>query len=178
MEVIETFNILSHYSVQITIHSVLKHQRAFGWYHTGALGLIERSHFADLSFYRGPEHLEGPYITKLSSKVPNHFFASIVWHCLWEMKLVDPLSLSHGNRISTCIPTTIRVAVRKARWSQPNDAPLHPADNFSIIQTTTEAELLAQITAFPQDMARLQEHNNFLSSKVDETQQLLNQQQT
>ncbi|KAI5335193.1 PREDICTED: LOC110746824 partial [Prunus dulcis] len=45
-----------------------------------------------------------------------------------------------------------------------------------VIQTTVEAELLAQITALWQDMARLQEHNNLLSSKVDETQQLLNHQ--
>ncbi|XP_008237867.1 PREDICTED: uncharacterized protein LOC103336588 [Prunus mume] len=34
------------------------------------------------------------------------------------------------------------------------------------------------MTALRQDMAKLQEHNNLLSSKVDETQQLLNHQQT
>ncbi|KAL6286218.1 hypothetical protein ACE6H2_010608 [Prunus campanulata] len=53
-----------------------KHRRAFDQYHTDALGLTERSHFADWSLYLRPEHSEGPDITKLSPKVPNHFFAS------------------------------------------------------------------------------------------------------
>lgn len=50
--------------------------------------------------------------------------------------------------------------------------------NSPIMQLTTEAELLEQITSLRKDMAKLQEHNNLLSSKVDETQQQLNQQQT
>ncbi|CAL9021788.1 unnamed protein product, partial [Prunus brigantina] len=33
----------------------------------------------DLTPYRGPRHIEGEDITKLSRKVPNHFSASIVW---------------------------------------------------------------------------------------------------
>ncbi|KAI5313068.1 hypothetical protein L3X38_042242 [Prunus dulcis] len=33
---------------------------------------------------RGPEESEGPDITKLIPKAPNHFFASIVWGRLWE----------------------------------------------------------------------------------------------
>ncbi|CAL8084630.1 unnamed protein product [Prunus armeniaca] len=56
--------------------------------------------------------------------------------------------------------------------------PCTPFGNSPIMQTTAEAELLAQITSLRQDMAKLQEHNNLLSSKVDETQQLLNQQHT
>lgn len=50
-----------------------------------------------------------------------------------------------------------------------------PFGNSPILQIAAEAELLAQITSLQQDMAKLQEHNNLLSSKVDETQQLLNQ---
>ncbi|CAL8999811.1 unnamed protein product [Prunus brigantina] len=56
--------------------------------------------------------------------------------------------------------------------------PYTPFGNPPVIQTTAEAELLAQITSLRKDMAKLQEHNNLLSSKVDETQQLLNQHHT
>ncbi|KAL6286294.1 hypothetical protein ACE6H2_010684 [Prunus campanulata] len=62
--------------------------------------------------------------------------------------------------------------------ASPAPPPYTPASNSPVIQTTAEAELLAQITSLRQDMAKLQEHNNLLSSKVDETQQLLNHQQT
>ncbi|CAL9007785.1 unnamed protein product [Prunus brigantina] len=58
---------------------------------------------------------------------------------------------------------------------------LHPSTPFGntpVLQTTVEAELLAQMTSLRKEMARLQEHNKLLSSKVDETQQLLNQQDT
>ncbi|CAL8077355.1 unnamed protein product [Prunus armeniaca] len=58
---------------------------------------------------------------------------------------------------------------------------LHPSTPFGnppVIQTTVEAELLAQMTSLRKEMAKLQEHNNLLSSKVDETQWLLNQQET
>ncbi|KAI5312710.1 hypothetical protein L3X38_041884 [Prunus dulcis] len=51
--------------------------------------------------------------------------------------------------------------------------PCTPFGNSPIIQTTAEAKFLTQITSLRQDMARLQEHNNLLSSKVDETQQLV-----
>ncbi|XP_020412774.1 uncharacterized protein LOC109947255 [Prunus persica] len=53
-----------------------------------------------------------------------------------------------------------------------------PFGNAPATQTTAEAELAAQIATLRKDMARLQEHNNFLSSKMDETQQLLHQQHT
>ncbi|CAL8174530.1 unnamed protein product [Prunus armeniaca] len=58
---------------------------------------------------------------------------------------------------------------------------LHPRTPFGnppVIQTMVEAELLAQMTSLRKEMAKLQEHNNLLSSKVDETQWLLNQQET
>ncbi|CAL9000859.1 unnamed protein product [Prunus brigantina] len=58
---------------------------------------------------------------------------------------------------------------------------LHPSSPFGnppILQTTVEAELLAQMTSLRKEMAKLQEHNNLLSSKIDETQRLLNQQDT
>ncbi|CAL8174470.1 unnamed protein product [Prunus armeniaca] len=58
---------------------------------------------------------------------------------------------------------------------------LHPSTPFGnppVLQTTVEAELLAQMTSLLREMAKLQEHNNLLSSKVDETQRLLNQQET
>ncbi|CAL8174610.1 unnamed protein product [Prunus armeniaca] len=57
---------------------------------------------------------------------------------------------------------------------------LHPSTPFSnppVIQTTVEAELLAQMISLQKEMAKLQEYNNLLSSKVDETQRLLNQQE-
>ncbi|CAL8169324.1 unnamed protein product [Prunus armeniaca] len=58
---------------------------------------------------------------------------------------------------------------------------LHPSTPFGnppALQTTVEAELLAQMTSIRREMAKLQERNNLLSSKVDETQRLLNQQET
>ncbi|CAL2238416.1 unnamed protein product [Prunus armeniaca] len=58
---------------------------------------------------------------------------------------------------------------------------LHPSTPFGnppVLQTTVEAELLAQMTSLWREMAKLEEHNNLLSSKVNETQQLLNQQET
>ncbi|CAL8096149.1 unnamed protein product [Prunus armeniaca] len=56
--------------------------------------------------------------------------------------------------------------------------PCTPFGNPPVIQTTAEDKLLAQITSLRKDMVKLQEHNNLISSKVDETQQLLNQQRT
>ncbi|CAL8120735.1 unnamed protein product [Prunus armeniaca] len=58
---------------------------------------------------------------------------------------------------------------------------LHPSTPFGnppVIQTTVEADLLAQMTSLRKEMAKLQENNKLLSSKVDETQRLLNQQET
>ncbi|CAL2244502.1 unnamed protein product [Prunus armeniaca] len=58
---------------------------------------------------------------------------------------------------------------------------LHPSTPFGnphVLQTTVEAELLAQMTSLRREMAKLQERNNLLSSKVDETQRLLNQLET
>ncbi|CAL8083090.1 unnamed protein product [Prunus armeniaca] len=58
---------------------------------------------------------------------------------------------------------------------------LHPSTPFGnppVLQTTVEAELLAQMTSYRREMAKLQEHNNLLSFEVDETQRLLNQQET
>ncbi|CAL8169370.1 unnamed protein product [Prunus armeniaca] len=64
---------------------------------------------------------------------------------------------------------------------------LHPSTPFGnppVIQTTVEVEflaqmtsLLAQMTSLRKEMAKLQEHNNLFSSKIEETQQLLNQQE-
>ncbi|CAL2228548.1 unnamed protein product [Prunus armeniaca] len=56
--------------------------------------------------------------------------------------------------------------------------PSTPFGNPLVLQTTVEAELLAQMTSLRREMTKLQEHNNLLSSKVDETQRLLNQQET
>ncbi|CAL2227860.1 unnamed protein product [Prunus armeniaca] len=56
--------------------------------------------------------------------------------------------------------------------------PSTPFGNLPVLQTTVEEELLAQMTSLRREMAKLQEHNNLLSSKVDETQRLLNQQET
>ncbi|CAL9020934.1 unnamed protein product [Prunus brigantina] len=42
-----------------------------------------------------------------------------------------------------------------------------PFGNSPILQTAAETELLAQITSLQQDMAKLQEHNNLLSSKAE-----------
>lgn len=55
---------------------------------------------------------------------------------------------------------------------------LTPTGDSSSHPTSIEAELLAQIEALRQDMTKIQKHNNIFSSKVDETQQQLNQQQT
>ncbi|CAL8150705.1 unnamed protein product [Prunus armeniaca] len=55
--------------------------------------------------------------------------------------------------------------------------PSTPFGNPPAIQTTVEAELLAQMTSLRKEMAKLQEHNNLLSSKVNETQRPLNQQE-
>ncbi|CAL8077343.1 unnamed protein product [Prunus armeniaca] len=60
-------------------------------------------------------------------------------------------------------------------YSMPSGASpaLHPSIPFGnppVIQTTVEAELLAQMTSFRKEMAKLQEHNNLLSSK--ETQNI------
>ncbi|CAL8134915.1 unnamed protein product [Prunus armeniaca] len=58
---------------------------------------------------------------------------------------------------------------------------LHPSTPFGnppALQTTVKAELLAQMTSLRKEMVKLQERNNLLSSKVDETQRLLNQQDT
>ncbi|KAL6284311.1 hypothetical protein ACE6H2_015240 [Prunus campanulata] len=60
----------------------------------------------------------------------------------------------------------------------PAPPPYTTATNPPVLQPAENAELLAQVVSLRQDMAKLQEHNNFLSSRVDETQQLLNQQQT
>ncbi|CAL2277042.1 unnamed protein product [Prunus armeniaca] len=52
---------------------------------------------------------------------------------------------------------------------------LHPRTPFGnppVIQTTVEAELLAQMTSLRKEMAKLQEHNNLLSSKVEPSQSL------
>ncbi|XP_034219187.1 uncharacterized protein LOC117630595 [Prunus dulcis] len=56
--------------------------------------------------------------------------------------------------------------------------PCTPFENAPSTQTTAEAELVVQIASLRKDKARLQEHNHLLSSKVDETQQLLHQQHT
>ncbi|CAL2255406.1 unnamed protein product [Prunus armeniaca] len=58
---------------------------------------------------------------------------------------------------------------------------LHPSTPFGnppVIQTTVEAELRAQMISLRKEIAKLQEHNNLFSSKVDKTQRLLNQQET
>ncbi|BFG35159.1 hypothetical protein CerSpe_214330 [Prunus speciosa] len=60
----------------------------------------------------------------------------------------------------------------------PTPQPYTPATNPHVLQPAENAELLAQVVSLRQDMARLQEHNNYLSTRVDETQQQLNQQQT
>ncbi|XP_021823259.1 uncharacterized protein LOC110764568 [Prunus avium] len=60
----------------------------------------------------------------------------------------------------------------------PAPAPYTPATNPPVTQATENAELLAQVVSLRHDMARMQEHNNLLSTRVEETQLLLNQQQT
>ncbi|CAL8994500.1 unnamed protein product [Prunus brigantina] len=58
---------------------------------------------------------------------------------------------------------------------------LHPSTPFGntpVLQTTVEAELLAQMTSLRKEMARLQEQNKQLTSKVDRTQRQLNEQDT
>ena len=110
----------------------------------------------------------------------NHFFASTVWRRLWEIgtKTINPLSPKHGDHFRTYLFIRGRGAVRKANWSCPALPPCTPFGNAPSTQTTAEAELVVQIASLRKDMARLQEHNNLLSSKVDETQQLLHQQPT
>ncbi|CAL2224566.1 unnamed protein product [Prunus armeniaca] len=82
---------------------------------------------------------------------------------------------------TTSVPTFLSedgLPFRRQSGASPVLPPCTPFGNSPVIQTTAKAELLAQITSLRQDMAKLQEHNNLFSSKVDETQHLLNQQHT
>ncbi|CAL9022211.1 unnamed protein product [Prunus brigantina] len=75
---------------------------------------------------------------------------------------------------TTSVPVFLpeeRLPFGKQSGASPALPPCTPFGNSPVMQLTVEAELLAQITSLRQDMVKLQEHNNLLSSKVDETQQ-------
>ncbi|CAL9000628.1 unnamed protein product, partial [Prunus brigantina] len=112
--------------------------------------------------------------------VPNHFSASTVWRRLWEIDKNQP-TIPKKYMGTTSGPQFL--SEDGLPYGMPSGAnpALHPSTPFGnppILQTTVEAELLAQMTSLLKEMAKLQEHNNLLSSKVDETQRLLNQQDT
>ncbi|KAH0994793.1 hypothetical protein GBA52_018657 [Prunus armeniaca] len=112
--------------------------------------------------------------------MPNHFSVSTVWRCLWEFDKNRP-AIPKKHMGTTLVPTLL--SEDGLPYGMPSGAipVLHlstPFGNPLVIQTTIEAELLAQMTSIRKEMARLQEHNNLLSSKVDETQWLLNQPKT
>ncbi|CAL9017930.1 unnamed protein product [Prunus brigantina] len=135
----------------------IEHRRAFGRYHTGALGL-----------------------TVLAWESAEPFFC------------VNSLAPSVGNdNNQPTIPKSYMGTTSGPQFLSEDGLPygmpsgaspaLHlstPFGNPPVLQTTVEAELLAQMTSLRKEMAKLQEHNNLLSSKVDETQRLLNQQDT
>ncbi|CAL8169592.1 unnamed protein product [Prunus armeniaca] len=158
----------------------LEHRRVFGWYHISALGLTERWLSCRSNALPRPGAYRRPNITKLHGKVPNHFSASTVWRRLWEAIRIylqflkntwEPLQYQRSYRRMD-YRTTCQV-------EQASRCTLAlPSGNPPVIQTTVEAELLAQMTSLRKEMAKLQEHNHLLSSKVDETQRLLNQQET
>ena len=82
---------------------------------------------------------------------------------------------------TTSVPTFLSeegIPFGRQSGASPALPPCTPFGNAPATQTTAEAELVVQIASLRKDMARLQEHNNLLSSKVDETQQLLHQQHT
>ncbi|CAL9019505.1 unnamed protein product [Prunus brigantina] len=82
---------------------------------------------------------------------------------------------------TTLVPTFLSedgLPFSRPSGASPMLPPCTPFGNTPVIQTTAEAELLAQITSLHKEKAKLQEHNNLLSSKVDKTQRLLNQQET
>ncbi|XP_034203617.1 uncharacterized protein LOC117618105 [Prunus dulcis] len=82
---------------------------------------------------------------------------------------------------TTSVPTFLSeegVPFGRQAGASPALPPCTPFGNAPSTQTTAEAELMVQIASLRKDMARLQEHNNLLSSKVDKTQQLLHQQPT
>ncbi|CAL2278095.1 unnamed protein product [Prunus armeniaca] len=66
---------------------------------------------------------------------------------------------------------TERLPFCKQSRTSPALPPCTPVGNSSTLQTIAEAKLLTQIAALRQYMEKLKEHNNILSSKVDETQQ-------
>ncbi|CAL9011376.1 unnamed protein product [Prunus brigantina] len=57
------------------------------------------------------------------------------------------------------------LSFKRQSGASPTLPPFTHFGNSPVIQTTVETELLAQITSLRQDMAKLQEHNNLLSSK-------------
>ncbi|CAL2239072.1 unnamed protein product [Prunus armeniaca] len=71
-------------------------------------------------------------------------------------------------------PHSIRSLLNLLELRARTSSPLSPITFL----TTVEAELLAQMISLRKEMAKLQEHNNLFSSKVDETQRVLNQQET
>ncbi|KAI5331243.1 hypothetical protein L3X38_021369 [Prunus dulcis] len=82
---------------------------------------------------------------------------------------------------TTSVPTFLSeegIPFGRQTGASPALPPCTPFGNAPSTQTTAEAELIVQIASMRKDMARLQEHNHHLSSKVDETQQLLHQQHT
>ncbi|CAL2237686.1 unnamed protein product [Prunus armeniaca] len=120
-------------------------------------------------------------ITKLRGKVPNHFSASTVWRRLWENDKINLQFLKTKQMGTTSGPQFL--SEDGLPYGMPSGASpaLHPSTPFGnppALQTTVEAELLAQMTSLWKEMTKLQERNNLLSSKVDETQRLLNQQET
>ncbi|CAL8166442.1 unnamed protein product [Prunus armeniaca] len=159
---------------------LLKHRRAFDRYHTGALGLTEHLLSCRSNALPRPRAYRRPNITKLRGKMPNHFSASTVWRRLWEFDKNRP-AIPKKHMGTTSVLTLL--SEDGLPYGMPSGAipVLHlstPFGNPPVIQTTVEAELLAQMTSIRKEMARLQEHNNLFLSKVDETQWLLNQPKT
>ncbi|CAL2272246.1 unnamed protein product [Prunus armeniaca] len=146
----------------------LEHRRAFGRYHISALGLTERWLSCRSNALPRPSAYRRPNITKLHGKVPNHFSASTVWRRLWEAIRIDlqflkntwePLQYQRSYR-----RMDYRTTCQVEQASRCTLA-LH-SGNPPVIQTTVEAELLAQMTSLRKEMAKLQEHNHLLSSKT------------
>ncbi|CAL8999508.1 unnamed protein product [Prunus brigantina] len=135
----------------------MEHWRAFGRYHTGAQGLTERLLSCRSHALPRPRAYRRPNITKkLTHNPPEDMGTTLVSTFLSK----DGLPFGRQSGASPALP------------------PCTPFGNPPVIQTTADAELLAQITSLRKEMAKLQEHNNLLSSKVDKTQQLLHQQHT
>ncbi|CAL8116071.1 unnamed protein product [Prunus armeniaca] len=161
-------------------HPSLEHRRAFGRYHTGALDLPSVYYLTGVTHYRGHSIPKVEQITKLRGKVPNHFSASTIWRRLWESITINLQFLKNvmGTTSGAQFLSEDGLPYGMPSGASPALHPSTPFGNPPVLHTTVEAELLVQMTSLRREMTKLQEHNNLLSSKVDETQRLLNQQET